>query len=162
MANRGASIYLTNKGTLIVLSEVKTTVGLGMAAPPIIVLQTQDPLALGHAVLEALAASGRVVPHPTDWREHDRQSKLEFAPLFEAAKVKTWSGVQRHCALIDISESAGKLSLTIWERASGQSYVPSDAGSRELLDPSPAAIGTEIMQAFVESNLRENAEERFP
>jgi len=162
MPDRSAYVYLTNKGVLIVVSQVKTTDGLSRIAPPITVLPTQEPLTLGQAVLAALAASGKVIPHPTDWAEDSRQSKLVFAPLFKAAKVTSWTGVQRHCALISIRESAGEFFITVWERSSGQSYAPSDIGSRQLPDRSPLSIGAEIIQAFIACNERESSDETFP
>lgn len=105
---------------------------------------------MGQAVLEAMAVSGKIVPHPTDWAADERESKVVFAPLFKAVGVTSWRGVQRNCAVICISETGGELELCTWYR-DGSGYSASEEDYRRIPDNSPLTVGTEIIRAFVET-----------
>ena len=87
MSSRVAHVYQL-KDRLLIHPLLETTAGVLIAAEPYATLSLEtEAHGLGHAVLAALAHSGRTVPHPTDW-------KAMAAPRLKAAGVRSEKAFQ--------------------------------------------------------------------
>lgn len=123
MTKKTAGIY-QRKDALYIRASVRTEDFLWIEDGPCTKLdETVPPSEVGDALLEALSRSGRVVPHPTEWKSGDEDN-----PILQAAGIKRWSTFRKgsRCLSISLRE---ELSLipTVNEGSQGFGHLPDDA-----------------------------------
>lgn len=117
---KAAAVY--KKGDAYYLhSSSKTTTGVWIATAPFLKIDAKStPSTKGEAVIQALAASQDVVPHPTSWAGL-------VSPLLELASVKSWVTFTKHAKCVDVEADGESIRL-----------VPNNnLGSKEGFGPSP-------------------------
>jgi hypothetical protein len=103
--NSHSAVVYQLKDRLLVHPWQQTTEGLGIASEPYIRLPLDaDAEALGNAVLTALAASGRTVPHPSSWKGLEE-------PRHEAAGVRSEKAFQTGTRSVSVEREGEALRL---------------------------------------------------
>jgi len=102
---RGAVAYRVN-GHWIVAPVVRTTAGLGLGIDPVKLGDAPDDGAVAAALERALAASARIVAHPS--REEWAGS---FEPFLKAAGVRSHKAFMKAAQCVDVDEGDSGLRL---------------------------------------------------
>ena len=118
-----------------------------MGSEPVEVLPLDAAAAeLGEAIRRALLAAKEGVAHPTD-------GKVQLAPLFKAARIKSWNTLQKSAKLCSVEAIDGQLRITP-SRNGGtagddRGYHPINE-SAIILPPetSPAELGAALLLAI--------------
>ena len=143
MTKKTAGIY-KRKDALYIRASVRTEDDLWLEDGPCTRLDvTASPSEIGDALLEALSRSGRVVPHPTEWKSVDEDN-----PILQAAGIKRWSTFRKGswCLSISLRE---ELSLipTVNEGSDGFGHLPDDA-VRLPTTATALEVGEAVQQAL--------------
>lgn len=138
MKKQVASLY-ERRDVLFLVPALQTEDGLWIEQGPCTTLPSaSDPTAIGNAVLETLAHSGEIIPHPTEWKNVDADS-----PVLQAAGIKRWKSFQRGAHSIDIGLHDEKLTLTPTKNVGSEGF---DHMSADVQLPG-TATATEVGQA---------------
>jgi hypothetical protein len=139
-----AAVYQL-KDRIFVHPWQKTTAGLGIASEPYVSLPL-DTHELGHAVLAALAESGKTVPHPASWKGQD-------APLLKAAGVRSQKAFQTGSRFVHVEREGRTLRI---EPSHNGGTKGDDKGFNPLpglalslpLDSTAEAVGSAVRAAL--------------
>ena len=133
---RRGSIYLTAK--------LQTEAGLWLQDGPCTRLpsDTSDD-SLGRAVLERLAHSGQIIPHPTEWGSPDEDNSI-----LEAANIKRWNTFRKGARYVAIGLYGDEfiLSPTENEGKDGFGYLPDELRLPATI--SPAELGQAVKRVL--------------
>ena len=123
MTKKTAGIY-KRKDALYIRASVRTEDDLWLEDGPCTKLATTAPAPeVGEAVLEALSRSGRVVPHPTEWKSVDEDN-----PILEAAGIKRWNTFRKGASCLSIALRKDlSLTPTVNEGGQGFAHLPDQA-----------------------------------
>ena len=122
MNKKSASIY-ERKGSIYITASLRTEDGLWIEDGPCTKLDlTETSMDIGDALLEALSRSGRVIPHPTEWKSVDEDN-----PILDAAGIKRWRTFRRgtRCLSIALLEEL-TLTPTAAEGSQGYAHLPDE------------------------------------
>lgn len=122
MNKKSAGIY-ERKGSLYITSSLRTEDGLWIQDGPCTKLDsTATTVAIGDAVLEALSRSGRIIPHPTEWKSVDEDNAI-----LETAGIKRWSTFRKRSRYLSVA-LLDELTLTPTanEGSQGFAHLPND------------------------------------
>lgn len=107
MKKQRAGLY-ERRGSVFIVPALQTEDGLWIEQGPCTKLPSQShPADIGRAVLEALSHSGRIIPHPTEWKSVDEDN-----PILQAAGIKRWRTFQKGARTVDIGLYGERLMLT--------------------------------------------------
>ena len=100
-----ASAY-QRKNQVVLFAVSDTTAGAGIAATPVLCVESGDVTELGRAILAALEGSRQNVPHPTrdGWKE-------VAAPVLKVAGVNSWSTFAKAAKNVDIRFETNRVSF---------------------------------------------------
>ena len=141
---RHATIY-ERRGSLYIRSSSQTDVGLWLEQGPCILLSADSaPDAIGEATRSALADSGSIIPHPTEWTSVDLDN-----PILEMAGIRRWSAFRRGSLSVGVWQGDGKLEITPSVNEGSQGFAHLDDDTLHLpADASADALGTAINKAL--------------
>ncbi|NNM88481.1 MAG: hypothetical protein HKL95_08175 [Phycisphaerae bacterium] len=132
-------------GDLFIYPLSTTTTGLWLVHGPYARLRAADPLAeRGSAALRALAASGRSIPHPTDF-------KSVGAEILKLAGVRSWAVFERDASTVHLELGGGSMRLVPHENRTeeSQGHIPMEKLAIQLpLDASAEQVGEAIDRAL--------------
>ncbi len=139
-----ATAYL-RRDRLILLTMSKTTDGLSTSVDTPVVLSTigASPDTVGKALQAALANSKVAVPHPTMWKDHNRD-------LYQVVGVKNWSAFAkgtRSCSVEEESETIFFEPEAYREDHKGFVQLPG-SNFRISRSASPSEIGQALIRAL--------------
>jgi hypothetical protein len=138
-----ASAY-QRKNHIILFAVSDTTAGVGIAAAPVLRVESGDVTELGRAVLAALEGSQQNVPHPTqdEWKE-------VAAPVLKTADVKSWSTFAKAAKNVDIRFDTNRVSF-IPTRNLGprDGFAALPAEKVRTSAPTERELGLALMAAF--------------
>jgi hypothetical protein len=138
-----ASAY-QRKNHIILFAVSDTTAGVGIAAAPVLRVESSDVTELGRAVLTALEGSQRNVPHPArdEWKE-------VAAPVLKAADVKSWHALAKAAKNVDIRFDTNRVSF-IPTRNLGpkDGFIGLPAETVRTSAPMEKELGLALMAAF--------------
>lgn len=142
--NREVCVY-ERGGSLFIRWFSQTEAGLWTAEGPCTMLpSSSEPAEIGQAARGALAHSGKIIPHPTEWKSVDKDN-----PILELTGIKRWSTFRRGARAVCVSLREGKLEVmpTENEGSQGFDYLVEDA---ICLSPEASAevLGTAINEAL--------------
>lgn len=138
--NREACVY-ERRGSLFIRWSSQTEVGLWIEEGPCTMIPSNSKSEeVGQAARDALARSGKIIPHPTEWKSVDEDN-----PILELAGIKQWSTFRRGARVVGIALYDGKLELTPTENEGSEGF--SDLNDDALClspDASTAELGAAI------------------
>ncbi len=136
------SIYL-RRGFLLVRAAQRTEHGVWIGDGPCTKLDSaSSPSEIGAAVLERLAASGCIIPHPTEWVEG------QASPVLEAAGVKTWATFAKKARSVDVELDSDFLLIPTRNRGGGRFQHLPDKALRIPVGCLAVVLGEAITQAL--------------
>lgn len=143
MNAKRAGIY-ARRGFLYVRTKLLTEDGLWLEDGPCRKL-AEDSRAdeIGDAVLEALARSGTIIPHPTEWKNVDEDN-----PILQASSIKRWSTFRKGARTLGIGLEAGELTLSPTRNEREDGFVYLDSELRLPATASSAEIGETVNEAL--------------
>jgi hypothetical protein len=123
--NKLATVH-ERRGFLLIQTALQTEQGLWIGTGPCAKLPASVSSAeIGAAMLEALARSGAIIPHPTDWTE------TEPDPVLQQAGVKNWAAFARGAKVVEVAlETEIELTPTRNVGRGGFEHLPDESNSR--------------------------------
>lgn len=135
-----ATAYL-RKNKVFVHPDARTTDGVWIFWPPVLMQDAADGVELDAKILEALANSRQGVPHPADWTGL-------ADPLLQAAGVKSWNTFAQSAKCVEIETAGNRIA-----------FLPTrNGGVRDGFEPlsdktvssasEPGELGRSLLAAF--------------
>lgn len=142
--DREVCIY-ERRGSLFVRTCLQTEVGLWLEQGPCKMLPSSaEPTVIGEAARDALARSGKTIPHPTEWKSVDEDN-----PILELAGIKRWSTFRKGARALGVSLYDDRIELIPSENEGSEGFGPlTDDALRLAPDASAEELGTAINEAL--------------
>jgi len=137
---KSATIY-ERGARLFIHSSSKTTAGLWIISPPVLIASKEDSDEVGRSIKLCLEASIQDVPHPTSF-------KNLFDPVLELAGVKSFNTFLKSAKCVEV-EMVGKTTNLIPTRNGGtkEGFVPLP-GKAQMADGTVEALGSAAVAAL--------------
>ena len=142
--DREACIY-ERRGSLFVVTCLQTEVGLWLEQGACTMLPSSvEPAIIGQAARDALSRSGKIIPHPTEWKSVDEDN-----PILELAGIKRWSAFRKGARALGVSLYDDRIELIPSENEGSQGFGHlTDDSLRLAPDASTEELGTAINEAL--------------
>lgn len=135
------------QGRLAVGQDDQTVNGMWQGADPAFVDDATDPVAVGQAVMRALAASRRGIPHPS-WDELNSSSD----PVRDLFGIKSMSMFMNFAKHVAVSQESQHYTVTPYANKGARGgFTALDKKARVLVQPSEAELGQAVLDALNET-----------
>jgi len=122
---RRANVYRSN-GVVVITSVIRTTMGVGLDADPIVLGGRPDASAIAAALSRALENSLRVVPHPAQ-----NEWKRVANHLPRAVGVRSQKAFMQDAEMVSVSDTDSTMRLARWVNK-GRFFEPDQRGETTL------------------------------
>ena len=119
----------------------RTVAGVWILTAPVLVVDQNDPVHLGQAILDVLRASHEGVEHPTSWMGL-------FDPVLKLAGTGSWGAFAKAAKCVEIEFGTNRISLIPTKNLGPRDGFEPLPAKTEMSPPEGEPLGRALLSAF--------------